>query len=303
MSTFIEFRDTIRRFIKNYEMILSHVWKFVIAIAGLLYINSNFGYQKTLGQTWVMLLLALGCAFLPMNGLAFILMAVGLINLAALSLEAALFGLGFVLIGYLLCAYFHSTHSYNMVTVPLCTMFHAPYVIPLGAGLLCNLSELASMVCGVAIAQYLHIVKLNATAILDETSEVSMLALLKEQMLQNKMFYFYLVAMIAMYVVVYFLRSARIRMSWLVATGAGVIVEFIIMLAGFLLTSQKGQLGSLLLGNLIAFAVGCVLNYFVLDLDYKRIEKVQFEDDDYYYYVTAIPKIRMVEEDKEVKTF
>ena len=47
--------------------------------------------------------------------------------------------------------------------------------------------------------------------------------------------------------------------------------------------------------------VGVILNYFVLDLDYSRIEKVQFEDDDYYYYVTAVPKIRIVEEDKEIK--
>ena len=60
------------------------------------------------------------------------------------------------------------------------------------------------------------------------------------------------------------------------------------MLAGYLVTSQKGQIPSLILGNIFVIAVGFILNYFILDLDYSRIEKVQFEDDDYYYYVTAV---------------
>ena len=97
------------------------------------------------------------------------------------------------------------------------------------------------------------------------------------------------------------LRQSSINMSWMIANAAGVTVEFIIMLAGYLLTSQKGEIPGLILGNVIVFAVGFILNYFVLDLDYSRIEKVQFEDDDYYYYVTAVPKIRLAEEDKEVK--
>ncbi|MBR1622888.1 MAG: hypothetical protein IJ675_03140, partial [Pseudobutyrivibrio sp.] len=117
----------------------------------------------------------------------------------------------------------------------------------------------------------------------------------------SRMFYFFLAAMIAMFLIVYMLRQSSINMSWIVANFAGVAVEFIIMLTGYLVTSQKGEIPSLILGNVIVIIVGFILNYFILDLDYSRIEKVQFEDDEYYYYVTAVPKIRIVEEDKEVK--
>ncbi|MBR5953173.1 MAG: hypothetical protein IKZ85_07855 [Pseudobutyrivibrio sp.] len=109
-----------------------------------------------------------------------------------------------------------------------------------------------------------------------------------------------LAAMAAMFLVVYFLRQSSINMSWIIANVTGVAVEFVIMLAGYLLTSQKGEIPGLILGNILVLIVGVILNYFVLDLDYSRIEKVQFEDDDYYYYVTAVPKIRIVEEDKEI---
>ena len=64
---------------------------------------------------------------------------------------------------------------------------------------------------------------------------------------------------------------------------------------------QRGEILGLVIGNIIVLLVGVILNYFILDLDYSRIEKVQFEDDDYYYYVTAVPKIRIAEEEKEVK--
>lgn len=303
MNGFITIRDKIRRFVLAREILFIKLWNMLIAFVGLLCINNNFGYQKIISKPGVSLLLAIACGFLPLSGVSVVLMLVLVIDLLSLSVQVALVAVALLVIGYLVCAYFHSKNTYNMVTVPICFGLNTPYTMALGTGLLSNLNEVVSVLCGSVAAYYLHIVKYNAAAILDETSEVSVIALLKEQMLQNKMFYFYMVAMAAMVVIVYKLRSADIRMSWLIAAAAGVIVEFIIMLSGLLISSQKSEIPELIIGNVLALVVGFILNYFVLDLDYSRIEKVQFEDDDYYYYVTAVPKIRIVEEEKEVKTF
>ena len=37
-----------------------------------------------------------------------------------------------------------------------------------------------------------------------------------------------------------------------------------------------------------------------MSLDYKGTRKLQFEDDEYYYYVTAIPKLKVAVVDKTV---
>ena len=37
-------------------------------------------------------------------------------------------------------------------------------------------------------------------------------------------------------------------------------------------------------------------------MDYKHTENVQFEDDDYYYYVKAIPKNKVAAPDRKVKS-
>ena len=44
-----------------------------------------------------------------------------------------------------------------------------------------------------------------------------------------------------------------------------------------------------------------VLQFFVFNVDYSRTEKVQFEDDEYYYYVKAVPKIVVARPEKKVK--
>ncbi len=302
MNSFIIFRDNIRKAVLAKESLFIKIWTGIIALVGLLCISANFGYQKTLSQTWVSVVLALVCAFLPVRGMAAVLTIVLLVDLSSLSLQVAMVALGLVVAGYLACAYFRSKNTYNMTTVPVLYCFHAPYAMALGTGLMCSLSEITSLICGTVTAYFLHVIKLNATAILDESSKVNIFTLLREQLLMSRMFYFFLVAMVAMFLVVYFLRLSAIKMSWLVATVAGVGVEFIIMLTGFLLNNARSEIPGLIIGNVICFAVGFILNYFILDLDYSRIEKVQFEDDDYYYYVTAVPKIRLVSEEKEVKT-
>ena len=301
MNAFIRLRDDVRRFVLSREMLFLKIWNALVAFVGLMCISSNFGHNKHISQLWVSIVIAFICAFFPIQGISIILTIVLLIDLVSLSPMVAMVTLGMVVVGYFVCAYFRSKNTFNMVTVPVCYSLGAPYVMSLGAGLMSNINELTSVVCGSVIAFFLHVIKDNTTAIVDETTDVSAFSLLKEQMLQNRMFWFFIIAMVAMFLVVYMLRQASINMSWMIANAAGVTVEFIIMLAGYLLTSQKGEIPGLILGNIVVFAVGFILNYFVLDLDYSRIEKVQFEDDDYYYYVTAVPKIRIAEEDKEIK--
>ncbi|MBE5909960.1 hypothetical protein [Pseudobutyrivibrio sp.] len=301
MNAFIRLRDDIRKYVLSREIFFLRIWNALVAFVGLMCIRSNFGHQKFVSQIWVTILVSIICAFFPIQGVSLVLAIVLFIDLASLSTQIALVALALLVVGYLVCAYFRSKNTYNMVVVPVCYSFGAPYVMSLGAGLMSSVNELASIICGSVIAFYLHIVKENITPILDETTEVDILTLLKEQMLENRLFWFFIVAMTAMFMVVYLLRQANINMSWIIANAAGVAIEFIIMLSGYLLTSQKGEIPGLILGNVLVLLVGVILNYFVLDLDYSRIEKVQFEDDDYYYYVTAVPKIRIVEEDKEIK--
>ena len=45
-------------------------------------------------------------------------------------------------------------------------------------------------------------------------------------------------------------------------------------------------------GNVAAIVIGLVLEFLFFSVDYSRSESMQFEDDEYYYYVKAVPKIK-----------
>ena len=68
-----------------------------------------------------------------------------------------------------------------------------------------------------------------------------------------------------------------------------------------LITIVMGIQMSIATSNALVLLLGVVVTLMFRDLDYSRVENVQFEDDEYYYYVTAVPKIRIAEEEKRVK--
>ena len=47
--------------------------------------------------------------------------------------------------------------------------------------------------------------------------------------------------------------------------------------------------------------IGFIMEFFLFSVDYSRTERLQFEDDEYYYYVKAIPKISVTAPEKTVK--
>ena len=47
--------------------------------------------------------------------------------------------------------------------------------------------------------------------------------------------------------------------------------------------------------------VAYMIQFFRLTLDYHGTRKLQFEDDEYYYYVKAVPKINVANADVRIK--
>ena len=301
MTLFIQIREKIRHFIVKKEAKLLRVWYFLISLVAMLTINEAFGYQKALNHWGIALLVALICSVLPLQGGTVLLIFFLLLHLMALSADVAMTTLLVFLVCYGICGYFHSKSTYHLMSIPILHQLGMPYVIPMGTALLRDTDEIAVVVCGSFLSFFLKTVRDNASVFLDPTSNVGALELMQSQMLSNHLFYFYLAAMVAMFLVVYYVRRKDMDYAWLVGVLAGCLVEFTILLTGYLFTGNYNSVPMLIIGNLITFAVGCAVNFLFLNLDYSRTERVQFEDDEYYYYVTAVPKIHIAAPEKEIK--
>lgn len=301
MTLFMEIRDRIRGFISRHEAWVSRIWHGVLCLIAFLVIDAKFGYVKALTHPALAIVIAALCAFAPVSASTVVVILFLLFQLVALDAGIALFVLVLVVISWIACSVYHAGHKENLIGMTVFQTLRLPLLLPTEGGLLCSINEVTSVICGSILAYYLKAVSENTALITDDTDPVSAIDLLISDLISNPMFYLYLSACIAAFLVAYLLRCTDMDHAWLIALTFSVLAGFVILLGADLFLGRFSDILSLSIGSAVSYLIGLLTMYIFRDLDYTRVERVQFEDDDYYYYVTAVPKIRLAEEISEVK--
>ena len=99
-----------------------------------------------------------------------------------------------------------------------------------------------------------------------------------------------LIAVLAVLILVFAIRKMEIKYAWRMAVGTGTVIFLTVELLGAWILDISMDPVGLAVGTVISVLAGILLQLFFFDLDYRSTEKLQFEDDEYYYYVTAVPK-------------
>src|SRR5699024_3841211 len=89
--------------------------------------------------------------------------------------------------------------------------------------------------------------------------------------------------------------------SWYIAIAAGTVVQAVIVFVGVFLFNMSFSVAPFLVGMAVSVAAAAAYTFFVFAVDYTRTEYLQYEDDDYYYYVKAVPKIAVSAPDVKVQ--
>lgn len=307
MNKLLEIRDKAVKFYGEYENYIFPMIKFIIAFTAFVTIDLNIGYMTQISSLPMALVLALLCALFPANTAIFIASVMILLDMYALSIEAAT--ITFVLFIVLYFLYFRFAPKDSMVTLltPVCFQLHIPYVIPVAAGLLRKAYSVIAIVCGTLVYYFLDGIRQNASALAEVVDKkggsATKLNVTMGQLLENKEMLMVMVVFVITTLVVYQVRRLNVNNSWNIATVAGVLIQFVSLLVGYLILGMTSRLVWLVVGSIISLLVGVVIRFIFMDLDYARTENVQFEDDEYYYYVKAVPKKMIATEEKVVKHF
>ena len=287
----------------KYEIYITPILKFLLALISLMIINSRLGYMDSIDKMTIVLIVALMCSFMPKNFIIVMAALFIMLHLYAFSLECAIVvGAGFLLM-FLLYLRFSPKDTIVVLLMPICFLIRIPYVIPLAMGLVGTPVSAISIACG-AIAYYmLHFVTQNVSAILamvDEEMTVKF-KFIVDGILHNQEMIITIVAFAVTVILVYLIRRLSIDYAWTIAMAAGAVVNITVLLVGDLMFDTHVALLEVVLGSVLSLLLAVVLQFFVFNVDYSRTEKVQFEDDEYYYYVKAVPKISVAKPEKKVK--
>ena len=303
MTTLLVVKQYLKLFYSKFEIYITPFLKFLLAFIALMLINSHLGYMKGIDRLAVVLIAALMCSFMPTNFIVIMAALFTLLHLYALSLECTVVvGVAFLLM-FLLYFRFSPKDTAVVVLTPICFLMKIPYVIPISMGLVGTPASAVSVACGVIAYYIIHYVTENDT-ILSSMTEEELAAKFKiviDGILNNKEMVVTIVAFAVTLTLVYLIRRLSIDYAWTIAMVAGAFVNIMVILIGDLMFDTEVSLLGAIIGTIISFLLTVVLQFFVFHVDYSRTEKVQFEDDEYYYYVKAVPKVTMARPEKQVK--
>ena len=186
----------------------------------------------------------------------------------------------------------------------MCFALKIPYVIPLSMGLVGTPASAVSVGCGVIVYYMLNYINssIPSLAAMDADGAVQKFRYIVDGVLNNKAMMVTIAAFAITIVAVYVVRRLSIDHSWTIAMVSGCILNILCMLFGDLMFNTNISIGGVILGSIVSVAIAKVLQFFVFNVDYTRTEFVQFEDDEYYYYVKAVPKNTVTAPEKKVKT-
>lgn len=307
MTTLLELKEKLIRFYGKNEIYVKPVIKFILALFTFLMINDSIGYMKFISRTPIAAILALVCSMLPLNGLIAIAALIVLLDLYSLSLEVCLVGLLLFAIIYFIYFRFSPKGGFNAILTPICFKLHIPYVVPVGSGLLSEMYSVVSVACGTVIYFFIRGVSENANVLSDTAEETdsaaSKIVVTLNQLVGNKEMYLVLAIFVITTLIVYVVRKLDIEHSWTVAGASGILFEAIGLTAGYILLGLSDRITGVIIGSIVSGVIAFVIQFLFFNLDYSRTERLQFEDDEYYYYVKAIPKSLVTEKDKQIKRF
>lgn len=303
MMGLLVFKERLKEFYARFELYITPVIKFLFSLLAFALMNKNIGFMTQLTEPYIPLVLALLCSFLPYGAISFLAAAYMLTHLFGISLEITLVMAVFLIVVGLLYYGFQPGDSYLLVLTPIFFLLKIPYAIPLIIGLSGSVISIIPVSCGVVIYYILLYVKQNAGVLTNDMSvdEVQKFMQLMNSLLSDKLMLVMVAAFALSLLVVVITRNLSLDYSWIIAIMAGTIVMLGVIFIGDITAAVSVSVIELLGGILVSIVLAGIYTFFVFAVDYSRTEYVQFEDDDYYYYVKAVPKLTVSTPDVKVQ--
>ena len=302
MKALLEVKQKIKNLFSNYEIYIMPVIKFALAFVYFIWINSNMGYMAQLNNIFVLLILALICSILPsvVTVFAGFFLIVG--HCYAVGIEVAAFMLVLILFMLILFLRFSSGQNIILALTPLSFGFNVPVLLPVGTGLLCSASAALPAGCGVIIYYFIRFIRTQSQTLMNQDMQIAAkLKLMADGIVQNWAMWINLVAFVIVILIVNLIRTRAFDYAWRIAILAGGVTYVLVVFIGGFFLDVIISVVPLIVYTVVSVLIAIILEFFVFGGDYSRTERLQYEDDEYYYYVKAVPKASVTTSERSIK--
>lgn len=287
-------RESIIKIYKNNDIIIKFLFRFLIGIITISlinripFVNESFTYlKKPIVEVLLTTSIGLVFAFMSYTYVYTILIAYLCLHISA-SLEIAIFV--FVILTVIWLLYIRMAPKENIFIILTIISFylHIPYIIPLIAGLYFSIFSFIPISIGIFIYSFIPII----SGYMQNKNDVTTYFPDIYSSFFNNLEWIVIALVFSTQVIITYLFSKQpVKNAKLIAISLCSIINLFIFLILGLITDLSINIFSLIIATPISFLI-CLLTISMdVVLDYKSIEKVEFEDENNYYYVKIVPKI------------
>ena len=303
MSTLLVWREKLQEIYAKYATYILKALQLIMGLVLFGLINANIGFMKMASSVFCTVGLAVICTFFPMIIMVTAAAVLILVHFYSLSLPIAVVSLIIFLIMYIFYFRFTPKKAWLVLISALAFGLKIPFVVPIVFGLMGTPVWIVPACCGVIAYYMVDFVKDSAAALRSTDADALFNSLISftRQVLTSREMWLMAAAVVVGILVVNLVRTRAVDHAWKIASAAGAVVCVIVASAGNIVLDAGISYASAVISAVLGIVVGLVLEFLFFSVDYSRTENIQFEDDEYYYYVKAVPKVGVSAPEKEVK--
>ena len=303
ITILLEIREIILKAYQKVRFIVNPVVKFLFSLLVFSYVNQELGFDSRFTKITVVLALSVISAITPGGVLVLLAMLLILLHIYAACKFLALLLLMIFIIMYVALLRFSPKQIIAVVAIPMLAKYNLHYCVPILMGSISSPVGILPTIGGVALYHIMDIIKEPAAREVELKMEevVELFTEVFDKIMADKPMIIMMAVFSLVILVVWFIRRFSFDYAFEISLGAGVMVNIL----GFLIADLKYDvtvsIGTLIVMSLVSGVIAMLCDYMKRVLDYTAVERVQFEDDDYYYYVKAVPKVNISLREMDVK--
>lgn len=305
MLQLLEFRERVKHLYQRYDAYLLPIIKFIFAFIAFQTINKEIGYDVRLKAMPIVLGISLLSAFTPSTIMVLLAAFVSILHVYFISPILSIIIIAVFMILYLLFARYAPKQGYVLLALPILFLLKIPYLIPILLGLVSTPLAIIPTSCGVIIYFLIQIIKTAVTMQINISIEdiIQIYTYVIDSLIGNRQMIMTIVIFAIIIMVTYFIRKMSFDYAFEISILAGAFIGVLGFLISYLILDKSDQILNMILGTIVSTGLVYIIHFFRLTLDYSGVEHAQFEDDVYYYYVKAIPKVTVTAPHVNVKRF
>lgn len=303
MTRLFNLKEDIKGFYQKYVNYLYPAFRFIFSLLMLCMIQQMFQYNTAVNKPVLFAAVSAVQAVLPLSFVFYSASALIVLNLWKVSLElVAVYGLLF-LICWLSFVRVEGRYAFLIILTPVLFYLKLEYLLPVLVGITVGCGGILPVAGGIFIYFFSSYTK-EASALIATASGpgagIGIQRIVSLMIIDKK-----LLVILVGFCLTIFIAALLYQMfhegAWLFAIVVSNIALALILLSGRMIFELDYTIWRVFLEIILAAGL-CVTEQFFKGIgDVTRMEKVSFEDDEYIYYVKAVPKIKVAQAEPSVK--